>query len=98
MLSQFRERPGAEDGAGQTWPSHLCWELEDEVPGTPLVIPLPRLGMGSRIQPPLPYPVFVLADLLHLKSLGTLALGHLPGDLPSPTERCEGPGVWESPG
>lgn len=52
----------------------------------------PRGGKGEQdlccrgnIWPPLPYPVFVLADLLHLKSLGTLALGHLPGDLPSPT-------------
>lgn len=37
----------------------------------------------GRIWPPLPYPVFVLADLLHLEPLGTLALGHLPGDLPA---------------
>lgn len=50
--------------------------------GHPIGDPPPR----SSVQSPLPYPVFVLANLLHLKSLGTLALGHLPGDLPSPTK------------
>lgn len=57
--------------------------------GHPWVMPPPSVGRGSRFwggfHRPLPYPVFVLADLLHLESLGTLALGHLPGDLPPPT-------------
>lgn len=48
------------------------------------------------VQSPLPYPVFVLADLLHLKPLGTLALGHLPGDLPPTKKKGKGPGS-ESP-
>ena len=33
------------------------------------------------------YPVFVLPNLLNLEPLGTLTLGHLPGDLGSERER-----------
>lgn len=47
--------------------------------GCPWGSPPCRERGGARC--PLHYPVFVLADLLHLKPLGTLALGHLPGDL-----------------
>lgn len=109
MLSRFGERPGGEDGAGQTQLSHLRREpacrrtRSPSRPGEPGGSPRARLGTPHQLSPPaggkgeqdlccqgsirspLPYPVFVLADLLHLKSLGTLALGHLPGDLPSPT-------------